>query len=117
MNIHPCHHIACNDNQGAACPVLVLEASLQILRETKEIREHASVVALRRSLHTSPPERFYFFSVKRTLISTRDVRERVQGCINRPLGCCRCMNQWRNRECIKPLSGNSASKAGFNEAH
>jgi hypothetical protein len=27
MNVRLCHHIVCNDNQGVASPVLVLEAS------------------------------------------------------------------------------------------
>jgi len=88
MYVHPCLHIACNDNQGVVCPVLVLEAWVQILGETKNIRAHASVVALPRLLRTLPPKCFAFYSAKRALIRAGDVRERVGGCINRPLGCC-----------------------------
>lgn len=117
MYVHPCLHIVCNDNQGVVCPDLVLEAWVQISGGTKDIRAHAFVVALPRLLPTLPPECFTFYRVKRTLIRARDVRERVGGCINRPLGCCRRLSQWRNCECIKPLSRDSACKAGFNKAY
>ena len=117
MYVHPCLHIACNDSRGVVCPVLVLEAWVQISGKTKGIRAHASVVALPRSLRTLPPKCFAFYSVKRTLIGAGDVRERVGGCIDRPLGCYCHLRQRRNCECIKPLSRNLVRKAGSNKAY
>lgn len=84
--------------------------SFRYLEETKETRARASVVALPRSLHTLPPERFTFYSVKRTLIGTGNVCKRVRGCISRSLQRCCRLCHWRNCECIKPLYGIQQAK-------